>query len=111
MQELIDAIVANPDDDLPRLVYADWLEENNQPEYARWLRDSLVNISSWETRKGDPAIIIPDGVTEIEIAPAVANVSWLIKRGFPSIAYLHGKIPEDVMNHLRSTLPIKFQEY
>ncbi len=32
------AIRAAPDDDLPRLVFADWLDENGQPERAEYLR-------------------------------------------------------------------------
>jgi uncharacterized protein (TIGR02996 family) len=32
------AIIANPDDDLPRLVFADWLDENGQPERAEFIR-------------------------------------------------------------------------
>jgi uncharacterized protein (TIGR02996 family) len=35
---LLDAIRAAPDDDAPRLVYADWLEENGQPERAEFIR-------------------------------------------------------------------------
>src|SRR5688572_20997900 len=31
-------IIANPDDDGPRLVYADWLEDNGQPERAEFIR-------------------------------------------------------------------------
>jgi uncharacterized protein (TIGR02996 family) len=31
-------ICANPDDDAPRLVFADWLEENGQPERAEFIR-------------------------------------------------------------------------
>jgi uncharacterized protein (TIGR02996 family) len=34
----IDDIRAHPDDDAPRLVYADYLEENGQPERARFIR-------------------------------------------------------------------------
>jgi uncharacterized protein (TIGR02996 family) len=34
----LDAIVANPDDDSPRLVYADYLEENGEPERAAFIR-------------------------------------------------------------------------
>ena len=36
--ELFAAILARPDDDLPRLVYADWLDENGQPERAEFIR-------------------------------------------------------------------------
>lgn len=32
------AILANPADDTPRLVYADWLDEHNQPERAEFIR-------------------------------------------------------------------------
>jgi len=32
------AIAAAPEDDAPRLVYADWLEENGDPEHAEFIR-------------------------------------------------------------------------
>src|SRR5262245_34947865 len=32
------AIRENPDDDLPRLVYADWLDEHGEPERAEFIR-------------------------------------------------------------------------
>lgn len=32
------AIIESPDDDTPRLVYADWLEENGQPERGEFIR-------------------------------------------------------------------------
>jgi uncharacterized protein (TIGR02996 family) len=35
---LLHAIDANPDDDTPRLVYADWLQENGDPERAEFIR-------------------------------------------------------------------------
>ncbi len=35
---LLRAILANPDDDTPRLVYADWLDENDQPARAEFIR-------------------------------------------------------------------------
>lgn len=34
----LDAIFATPDDDLARLVYADWLEEHGQQAYAEFIR-------------------------------------------------------------------------
>ena len=33
-----EAIIADPDDDAPRLVYADWLEEHGDAEYAEFIR-------------------------------------------------------------------------
>jgi uncharacterized protein (TIGR02996 family) len=35
---LLAAILANPDEDVPRLVYADWLQENGRPERAEFIR-------------------------------------------------------------------------
>jgi uncharacterized protein (TIGR02996 family) len=35
---LLAAIVAHPDDDTPRLVYADWLDEHGQPDRAEFIR-------------------------------------------------------------------------
>src|SRR5215210_4229484 len=35
---LLRAIAATPEDDLPRLVYADWLDEHDQPERAEFVR-------------------------------------------------------------------------
>jgi uncharacterized protein (TIGR02996 family) len=35
---LFQAILANPDDDAPRLVYADWLDEHGRPERAEFIR-------------------------------------------------------------------------
>ncbi|VTU01329.1 Repeat-companion domain protein OS=Isosphaera pallida (strain ATCC 43644 / DSM 9630 / IS1B) GN=Isop_0391 PE=4 SV=1 [Gemmataceae bacterium] len=40
---LLAAIIANPDDDTPRLVYADWLDENGQPERAEFIRLQLLS--------------------------------------------------------------------
>jgi uncharacterized protein (TIGR02996 family) len=35
---LLDAICDRPDDDTPRLVFADWLQEHGQENYARFIR-------------------------------------------------------------------------
>lgn len=50
---LLHAICAHPDDDTPRLVYADWLDEHDQPERAEFIRvqverDALTDHSSDE---------------------------------------------------------------
>ena len=37
-EALLAAICANPDDDTPRLAFADWLEENGEPERAEFVR-------------------------------------------------------------------------
>src|SRR5687768_1094845 len=35
---LLRAIIDNPDDDAPRLVYADWLDEHGDPDLAEFIR-------------------------------------------------------------------------
>jgi uncharacterized protein (TIGR02996 family) len=35
---LLKAVAADPDDDLPRLVFADWLDEHDEPERAEFIR-------------------------------------------------------------------------
>jgi uncharacterized protein (TIGR02996 family) len=37
-EALYRAIIANPDEDTPRFVFADWLEEHDEPEHAEFIR-------------------------------------------------------------------------
>jgi uncharacterized protein (TIGR02996 family) len=39
---LLAAILEDPDDDVPRLVYADWLEEHGDEVYARFIRKQIA---------------------------------------------------------------------
>ena len=48
---LLAAIVAHPDEDTPRLVYADWLQEHDRPERAEYIR---LSIQLANLRYGDP---------------------------------------------------------
>src|SRR5215217_5840813 len=48
---LLAAIRAAPDDDAPRLVYADWLDEHGQPERAEFIR-----LQCERARPDDPAL-------------------------------------------------------
>jgi uncharacterized protein (TIGR02996 family) len=45
-------IIENPDDDTPRLVFADWLEENGDPERAEFIRLQIQSdpILVWDAR-------------------------------------------------------------
>jgi uncharacterized protein (TIGR02996 family) len=40
---LLDAVIANPGDDLPRLVFADWCEDNGESERAEFIRWQLAS--------------------------------------------------------------------
>ncbi len=50
------AILAAPDDDAPRLEFADWLDENGQPERAEFIRVQCAI----EKRRAGPAGPVPD---------------------------------------------------
>jgi len=39
--DLLSAVLADPFDDGPRLVYADWLQENGEPERAEFIREAI----------------------------------------------------------------------
>ena len=45
-EALFAAILAEPDDDTPRLVYADWLDEHDRPERAEFIRVQVAAAHS-----------------------------------------------------------------
>src|SRR5262245_45387884 len=46
---LLAAVHAAPDDDAPRLVFADWLDEHGQPERAAFLRIQVAQRREFES--------------------------------------------------------------
>jgi uncharacterized protein (TIGR02996 family) len=50
-EPFLQAIIENPDDDVHRLVYADWLEEQRQPERAQFIR---LQCELAKLPEGDP---------------------------------------------------------
>lgn len=82
------AILADPDDDAPRLIYADWLDENGDSDRAEFIR---LQIALAAGAKGDPRR--PEltrrerqllGAHGREWAAPVAGkgLSWTFRRGF-----------------------------
>ena len=58
---LLAAIRDRPGDDLPRLVYADWLEERDQSDPARRIRDWVYRlkpaaVAAWEAGRVPPGV-------------------------------------------------------
>ncbi len=41
-EALLQAVIADPDDDAPRLIYADWLDEHGQGERAEFIRVQIA---------------------------------------------------------------------
>lgn len=50
---LLAAILANPDDDTPRLVYADWLTENGDPDRGEFIRIDVELARTPPTTEAD----------------------------------------------------------
>jgi uncharacterized protein (TIGR02996 family) len=67
-EALIAAIAANPDDDLPRLVAADWFEENGDPERAEFIR---LQIRAWRNPDADTLRTCTDRVKQLMLGRAV----------------------------------------
>lgn len=50
---LLRAVLEDPTDDGVRLVYADWLEENGEPERAEFIRLQLRVAAPWSSTSGE----------------------------------------------------------
>jgi len=80
---LLAAIRAAPDDDAPRLVYADWLDEHAQPERAEFIR-----VQCALARTADPALRCREAELLAAHHDAIAgpfaapDVRYVFRRGF-----------------------------
>ncbi|MBA4189924.1 MAG: hypothetical protein C0467_18220 [Planctomycetaceae bacterium] len=85
---LLAAIIANPDEDTPRLVYADWLDENGQEERAEFIRIQCRMARAIELDCSDDKRL---GELEMEghlenwlgTMPEFASGQWEFTRGMP----------------------------
>ncbi|HVL16173.1 MAG TPA: TIGR02996 domain-containing protein [Gemmata sp.] len=94
---LFRAVRENPADDLPRLAYADWLEENGQPERGEFIR---LQCEAWhlcpaygtvtEARTAASRLLREHGDAWHAELPAVPGVEWsdLFVRGFVDSAWV-----------------------
>ncbi|HZY91092.1 MAG TPA: TIGR02996 domain-containing protein, partial [Gemmataceae bacterium] len=69
---LFAAVLEAPDDDAPRLVYADWLDENGQPERAEFIRTQIERARLPEDDPRAPAL----KARERELTSANRRVWW-----------------------------------
>ncbi len=53
-EALLAAVLADPGDDAPRLVYADWLDEHGEPERAEFIRVQIDLDRMAEDDEGRP---------------------------------------------------------
>jgi uncharacterized protein (TIGR02996 family) len=93
-QAFLEAIAANLDDDAPRLLFADWLEEHGdlRGEFIR-VQCALAGLPADDPRRSDLArreveLLATHGVPWTTVLPAPGEKGWLEprmwKRGFPT---------------------------
>jgi uncharacterized protein (TIGR02996 family) len=112
---LLHTVIEASDDDAPRLVYADWLEEHGDPTQARFIRESLA------------AAALPPGATGFKKRQAALQAladehgaGWLkalgieygtptFRRGFAEEMYFNGawRFDADAQVGLFRTLPVR----
>jgi uncharacterized protein (TIGR02996 family) len=130
---LLKAIIAHPDEDTPRLVYADWLDEHGRSVEAEFVRTQcrIAAISPadpewaglidreadllWQGPLRNDPLPAPFHIPEVYSTPYRDEDLQFIHRGFPFLAYvteeeLLGRTPaqfaEDLA-HLFTTTPIR----
>jgi uncharacterized protein (TIGR02996 family) len=77
-EALLQAILADPEDDGPRLIYADWLEENGNADRAEFIR---VQIELAGTAQANPRRLLELHARETQLWDAHRE-EWL--HGFPA---------------------------
>jgi uncharacterized protein (TIGR02996 family) len=95
-ESLLAAVVADPDNPLPRLVFADFLDETGDPEWAELIRlqngyfKHWTNAEEMQEREAELVEVVraryPDRETGVEFS--------LPKRGFPEVIYLNHEASE-----------------
>jgi uncharacterized protein (TIGR02996 family) len=118
-EAFLQTICENPDDDVPRLVYADWLEEHGDADRAEFIR---VQIELAKMDRGDPrrsalAVREAELLRAGEAAwrkewPAPVGFTWgSLRRGFPEAMVLdleasrgvdYGEYFQGVLNFARA---------
>jgi uncharacterized protein (TIGR02996 family) len=86
----IRAVHARPLDPLPRLIFADWLDEHGRVAEAAWLRSDIRAAAAHPDADADDLHTIrtasgPDGVPSLWLARSVWEVSWAAAALFLSI--------------------------
>jgi uncharacterized protein (TIGR02996 family) len=91
----LEGIVAQPDDDAPRLVFADWLEEQGDGARAEFIRVQVerARLPEWDARQvrlrlRERALIDQHGRTWKAELPEIEGVRWdEFRRGFVATAH------------------------
>lgn len=109
---LLRTILANPADDTPRLVYADWLTENGESERGEFIRvqcelvphfhDSFARYVELIHREQELSAEYEDSWIAQFCPPLVGRVMWGWERGF--ISHIRGIDWSDWLAHADAIL-------
>jgi uncharacterized protein (TIGR02996 family) len=87
-QALFNAIIANPAEDTPRLAYADWLDENGDPDRARFIRlqyeiEKLppIGLKASKAKKEAEELLKKHEKKWVGEIAGIVNF-WIFRRGF-----------------------------
>src|SRR3954468_16567623 len=80
---LLAAILAHPDEDTPRLMYADWLQENGQPERAEFIRIQCDPTADEAAEDRAAELEERNRVKWLAGLPQRPGARWEFRRGFP----------------------------
>jgi uncharacterized protein (TIGR02996 family) len=107
-QAFLADICEHPEDDAPRLIFADWLDEHGDEESAAFIRKGV------QSRSWIPDREVPAKVRQRWLEPlAGIEAEWTFHRGFIEEAILSADVflasvgPVSVADFLFSTLPLR----
>jgi uncharacterized protein (TIGR02996 family) len=105
----LDAILDAPDDDAPRLIYADWLEDNGEPEQAEFIRAQIRLARLPPDAPGRAALAAREQALRQEHGRRWAEPlrgldwGWRFGRGFIDAVQIHSFNGETVASLARVT--------
>lgn len=79
-EQLLRAVLLNPADDTVRLAYADWLQENGEPERAEFIRTSIHHRESENGYTLQPHV--HHKMLRMFDVPSLPSDRFLYRRGF-----------------------------
>ncbi len=93
-QGFLDDILAHPDDDTPRLIFADWLDDEGDGERAEFIRGQIerAQLPKWDARQvrlrlRESELIKQHGEKWKQELPTIKGVEWgEFRRGFVASA-------------------------
>jgi uncharacterized protein (TIGR02996 family) len=109
----LEAILADPDDDAVRLVYADWLDEHGQPERAEFIRVQVERARrsprgnrSFELEQREEQLLKGREEAWAVPLPGLAK-QWQFRRGFVESVQIEGEKFLPRADELFATFPLR----